>query len=218
MWPPCPSLFTLIVADDGSPWWWTISRQLLRCPQSRMGDRGVKWLTWAVGCLLGKRGFVLDLWHLLSCDPHNPHLASTHHSYPHQLPVTPHHSPASACHVLGVKGFPPIAHQKGTPPSPARALNHNQSLGRQRWIGTSATLYLSGRPPPSTGLLSRTNNRGDSSRSVRVKSAGPGRKLSQSNGGKFFSPYEQESQCQTACLTEGRESFNTKKWLYLKSI
>lgn len=119
MWPPCPSLFTLIVADDGSPWWWTISRQLLRCPQSRMGDRWVKWWTRVVGCLLGKRGFVLDLWHLLSCDPHNPHLASTHHSYPHQLPVTPHHSPASACHVLGVKGFPPIAHQKGTPPSRA---------------------------------------------------------------------------------------------------
>lgn len=26
--------------------------------------------------------------------------------YPHQLPMTPHHSPASACHVLGVKGSP----------------------------------------------------------------------------------------------------------------
>lgn len=67
------------------------------------------------------------------------------------------------------------------------ALNHNQSLVRQRWIGTSTTLYLSGRPPPSKGLLSLTDNRGDSRRSGQVKSAAPGRKLSQSNGGKFFS-------------------------------
>ncbi len=84
------------------------------------------------------------------------------------------------------------------------ALNHNQSLGRQRWIGTSTTLYLSGRPPPSKGLLSLTNNRGDPRRSGQVKSAAPGRKLSQSNGGKFFSLWEQQSQCLTACLTEGR--------------
>lgn len=67
------------------------------------------------------------------------------------------------------------------------ALNHNQSLGRQRWIGTSTTLYLSGRPPPSKGLLSLTNNGGDSKGSEQVKSADSGRKLSQSNGGKFFS-------------------------------
>ncbi|TNN83109.1 hypothetical protein EYF80_006716 [Liparis tanakae] len=50
--------------------------------------------------------------------------------YPHQLPLTPHHSPAAACHVLGVKGFPPIAHQNGSPPSPAPRTK-SQSIGGQ---------------------------------------------------------------------------------------
>lgn len=67
-----------------------------------------------LGTWLG--GFVLDLWYLLSCDLSNPQI---HPSYPHQLPLTSHHSLASVCHVLGVKRFPPIAHQNGTPPSPA---------------------------------------------------------------------------------------------------
>lgn len=51
--------------------------------------------------------------------PLTPSNRQIHPSYPHQLPLTPHHSPASACHVLGVKGFPPIALQNGTPPSQA---------------------------------------------------------------------------------------------------
>ncbi|GLD56227.1 kazal-type serine protease inhibitor domain-containing protein 1-like protein [Lates japonicus] len=58
----------------------------------------------------------------VKCSQHPPLPPSNtqiHASYPHQLPLTPHHSPASACHVLGVKGIPPIAHQNGTPPSPA---------------------------------------------------------------------------------------------------
>ena len=67
------------------------------------------------------------------------------------------------------------------------ALNHNQSLGRQRWIGTFTTLYLSGGRLPSKELLSLANNGGDSWGSEQVKSAAPGRKLSQSNGGEFFS-------------------------------
>lgn len=52
--------------------------------------------------------------------------------YPHQLPMTPHHSPASACHVLGVKGSP-LSFLRMEPPIPCPA--HNQSLGGQRWIG-----------------------------------------------------------------------------------
>ncbi len=59
--------------------------------------------------------------------PSNPQI---HFSYPHQLPLTPHHSPVSACHVLGVKGFPPIAHQNGTPPSLAPRTK-SQSIARQ---------------------------------------------------------------------------------------
>lgn len=84
-----------------------------------------------------------------------------------------------------------------------RALNHNQSLGRQRWIGTSATPYLPGvgGRKCSKELLSVTNNSRDSRGIEQVKSATPGRKLSQSLGGKFFSPQEQQSQCLTACLT-----------------
>lgn len=67
-------------------------------------------------------------------------------------------------------------------------LNHNQSLGRQRWIGDiHDPVPFRGGLHPSKGLLSLTNNRCDSRRSEQVKSAAPGRKLSQSNGGKFFS-------------------------------
>lgn len=70
---------------------------------------------------------------------------------PHQLPVTHHHSPASACHVLGVKGVPLLSLIRKEPHHLLhRALNHNQWLGRQRWIGTLTTLYLPGTrlPPP----------------------------------------------------------------------
>lgn len=53
------------------------------------------------------------------------------------------------------------------------------------------------------GPLSPANNGGDSRRSERVKSAAPRRKSPTMSGGKFFSPQEQQSQCPTACLTEG---------------
>lgn len=137
-------------------------------------------------------GIVLDLWHLLSCDSSTP--PHCLHPSPISTPVTP-----TSCLWPLIIALPLLAmcwESKGSHLSLIRkeprlllphALNHNQSPGRQRWIGTSATLYLSGRPPPSKGLLSLTNNRGDSRRSEQVKSAAHGRKLSQSNGGKFFS-------------------------------
>lgn len=69
-----------------------------------------------------------------------------HPGYPHQLPLTPHHSPASACHVLGVKGFPPIAHQNGTPPSPApRTINR---LADRDGLGRPRPCTFQGGPPP----------------------------------------------------------------------
>lgn len=108
-----------------------------------------------------------------------------HPGYPHWLPLTPHHSPASACHVLGVKGFPPIAHQKGAPPSPApRTIN---CLADRDGLGCPRPRTFQRGPRPSNGLLSLTNNRGGPRRSERVKSAAPGRKSSQCNRGKFFS-------------------------------
>lgn len=85
------------------------------------------------------------LWSTKPPAPHCLHpTPKTHPCNPHQLLLTPHHSPASACHVLGVKGVPTYRSSKWNPTiSCPRALNHNQSLGRQRWIGTSTTLYLS---------------------------------------------------------------------------
>lgn len=68
-----------------------------------------------------------------------------HPWYPHQLPLTPHHRPASACHVLGVKGFPTYRSSEWNPT--ISCPEHNQSLGRQRWIGASATPYLPGEAP-----------------------------------------------------------------------
>lgn len=76
-------------------------------------------------------------------------------SYPHQLPMTLHHSPASACHVLGVKGSPPIVHQNETPPSPApHTIN---PFGRQRWIGATHDPVPSAEDPPPLQKAAVTN-------------------------------------------------------------
>lgn len=107
---------------------------------------------------------------------------------PHQLPMTPRHSPASACHVLGVKGsplsFPRMGHSP--PPSPAPH-TINPLVDRDGWA-PPMTPYLRWRTPhPCKGLLSLMYNRGDARRSQQVKSAAPGRKWPQCSGGEFFS-------------------------------
>lgn len=107
---------------------------------------------------------------------------------PHQLPLTPHRSPASARHVLGVKGFSTYRSSERSPTSSGPT--HNQSLGGgQRWIGTSTTLYLVGSPPPplcSALLLSLANNRGGPRRSEQVKSAAPGSGHNATGGNSFL--------------------------------
>lgn len=126
MWPACPSLFTLIITDDGSDD--DDDEQLAsNCCTTYKAGRVIDGQSDGLGRLVVWWG----RWALSHIsDTFNPHLASLHHSYPHQLPVTPHHSPASACHVLGVKGFPTIAHQNGAPPTPAPRTK-SQSIGWQ---------------------------------------------------------------------------------------
>jgi len=139
------------------------------------------------------RGFVPALWHLLSHDQCSPHIASIQ-------PPDPPPPPPSSCLWPIIIALPLLAmcwESKGSHLSLIRmephqllprALNHNQLLGRQRWIGTSTTLYLTGSPPPpSKGCCHRQIIEVILRRSVQVKSAAPGRKLSQSDGGTFFS-------------------------------
>lgn len=113
---------------------------------------------------------------------------------PHQLPLTPHHSPASACHVLGVKGcplsFPRMGHSPPAPhPHPHLPPCHTiNPLVDRDGLAPPMTPYLPWRTPhPCKGLLSLVHNRGDARRSQRVKSAAPGRKWPQCSGGEVSS-------------------------------
>lgn len=82
---------------------------------------------------------------------------------------------------------------------------HAQSIGWQTEMDWDVHDPVPSReaPAPPTGCCHWQIIEGGPRRSERVKSAAPGRKSSQCNRGKFFSIYEQQAQCGTACLTEG---------------
>lgn len=166
-----------------------------RCANHKAGwmiDGTTDRLGWLVCCDGGRLCpgslTLSNLWSMQPPHCLHPILSSTTPT-PHQLPVTPHHSSASACHVLGVKGFPPIAHQNGTPTISCPPHTKSQSIAGQTemdWdVPRPCTFQWT--HPPFKGLLSLANNRGDIRRSVQVKSAAPGRKFWQRNGGIFFS-------------------------------
>lgn len=154
-----------------------------------------------VVCRLCSRFLTLSI--LWSIQP--PHCFHTNAVPPHQLPVTHHHSPASACHVLGVKGVPLLSLIRKEPHHLLhRALNHNQWLGRQRWIGTLTTLYPPPGPPKSCRhwqIIAVIFGRMCRSSLLPLKGS-----YHKAVDGHSFLFRKKRSQCPTACLTDATES------------